>query len=120
MHEQDVPGPRGAQATIDGATAIVTGASTGIGQATAIALSERGAKVVVASRSVERLQPVAEEIGGIAVVCDVGDYDQVQRLVDRAVAWGGKLDIMVNNAGYGAFGLLHEIDPDRVADMFRT
>ena len=120
MQERDVPGPRGAQVTIEGSTAIVTGASTGIGRATAAALRDRGARVVVASRSAERLQPVAEEVGGLAVVCDVGDYDQVQGLVDRAVAWGGKLDIMVNNAGYGAFGLLHEIDPDRVADMFRT
>jgi NAD(P)-dependent dehydrogenase (short-subunit alcohol dehydrogenase family) len=120
MQERDVPGPRGAQVTIEGSTAIVTGASTGIGRATAVALRNRGARVVVSSRSAERLQPVAEEVGGLAVVCDVGDYDQVQGLVDRAVAWGGKLDIMVNNAGYGAFGLLHEIDPDRVADMFRT
>ena len=120
MQERDVPGPRGAQVTIEGSTVVVTGASTGIGRATAVALRDRGARVVVASRSAERLQPVAEEVGGLAVVCDVGDYDQVQGLVDRAVAWGGKLDIMVNNAGYGAFGLLHEIDPDRVADMFRT
>ena len=120
MQERDVPGPRGAQVTIEGSTVIVTGASTGIGRATAVALRDRGARVVVSSRSAERLQPVAEEVGGLAVVCDVGDYDQVQGLVDRAVAWGGKLDIMVNNAGYGAFGLLHEIDPDRVADMFRT
>jgi NAD(P)-dependent dehydrogenase (short-subunit alcohol dehydrogenase family) len=120
MQERDVPGPRGAQVAIDGATAIVTGASSGIGWATAVALRDRGARVVVASRSAERLQPVAEEVGGIAVVCDVGDYDHVQRLVERAVAWSGKLDIMVNNAGYGAFGMLHEIDPDRAADMFRT
>jgi NAD(P)-dependent dehydrogenase (short-subunit alcohol dehydrogenase family) len=120
MHEQDVPGPRGAWTAIEGATAIVTGASSGIGHATAVALHERGAKIVVASRSVERLQPVAEQVGGIAVACDVGDYDQVQRLVDRTVAWGGKLDIMINNAGYGAFGLLHEVDPDRAADMVRT
>jgi 3-oxoacyl-[acyl-carrier protein] reductase len=120
MQERDVPGPRGAQVTIEGSTVIVTGASTGIGRATAVALRDRGARVVVSSRSAERLQPVAEEVGGLPVVCDVGDYDQVQGLVDRAVAWGGKLDIMVNNAGYGAFGLLHEIDPDRVADMFRT
>ena len=120
MQERDVPGPRGAQVTIEGSTVIVTGASTGIGRATAVALRDRGARVVVSSRSAERLQPVAEEVGGLAVVCDVGDYDQVQGLVDRAVAWGGKLDIMVNNAGYGAFGLLHEIDPDRVADMFLT
>jgi NAD(P)-dependent dehydrogenase (short-subunit alcohol dehydrogenase family) len=120
MQERDVPGPRGAQVAIDGATAIVTGASSGIGRATAVALRDRGARVVVASRSVERLQPVAEEVDGIAVACDVGDYAHVQRLVERAVSWTGKLDIMVNNAGYGAFGMLHEIDPDRAADMFRT
>ena len=59
MQERDVPGPRGAQVTIDGSTAVVTGASTGIGRATAIALRDRGARVGVASRSAERLQPVA-------------------------------------------------------------
>jgi NADP-dependent 3-hydroxy acid dehydrogenase YdfG len=120
MSEMEVPGPRGAQVKLDGAVAVVTGASSGIGRATAIALAERGAKVVVAARRIEQLKATAEQVGGIAVACDVGDYPQVEALVDRAVQWGGRLDVFVNNAGVGAFGLLHEIDPDRAANMFRT
>jgi NAD(P)-dependent dehydrogenase (short-subunit alcohol dehydrogenase family) len=120
MDEQDAPGPRGAQVAIDGAVAVITGASSGIGRATAEALHARGARVVLAGRNIERLHPVAEELDGLAVACDVGDYGQVEGLVSRAVAWGGKLDIMVNNAGFGAFGMLHEIDPERVATMMRT
>src|SRR5262249_48038219 len=83
-------------------------------------LHARGARVVVSSRSAERVQPVADELGGLAVACDVGSYEQVQRLVAEAVDWGGKLTVMVNNAGFGAFGLLHEVDPYRVEEMIRT
>ena len=118
--EQGVPGPRGAQVQLEGAVAVVTGASSGIGRAIAHALHERGASVVVSSRSSDRVQPVADELGGLAVACDVGDYEQVQRLVAEAVDWGGKLTVMVNNAGFGSFGLLHELDPGRATEMVRT
>jgi NAD(P)-dependent dehydrogenase (short-subunit alcohol dehydrogenase family) len=118
--EQGVPGPRGAQVDLDGAVAVVTGASSGIGRAIAHALHDRGARVVVSSRSRERVQPVADELDGLAVACDVGDYQQVQRLVAEAVDWGGKLTVIVNNAGFGSFGLLHELDPARAAEMVRT
>jgi len=120
MSEQDLPGPRGASVTLDGAVAIVTGASTGIGRAIAHALHERGARVVVAGRRAELLDPVAGELGGLAVTCDVSQYAQVERLVARAVEWGGRLDVMVNNAGIGAFGQLHELDPERTSEMVMT
>ena len=118
--EQGVPGPRGATVELDGAVAVVTGASSGIGMAIAHALHGRGARVVVSSRSRDRVQPVADELDGLAVACDVGDYGQVQRLVAEAVTWGGKLTVMVNNAGLGAFGTLHELDHERAANMIRT
>ena len=111
MSEQELPGPRGASVSLDGAVAVVTGASSGIGQAIAHELHARGSQVVVSSRSVEH---------GLAVACDVGSYDQVQRLVAAAVEWGGKLTVMVNNAGLGAFGLLHEMDPRSAEVMIRT
>lgn len=120
MSAADVPGERGARVALDGAVAIVTGASAGIGEATARALRDRGARVVVAARRRERLEPLAAELGGLAVECDVADPEQVRRLVQRAVEWGGRLDVIVNNAGSGAFGALHECDVQRVAAMMNT
>jgi NADP-dependent 3-hydroxy acid dehydrogenase YdfG len=120
MAASDLPGERGARVSLDGAVAVVTGASAGIGTATAQALRDHGARVVVAARRAERLQVLASELEGLAVTCDVGDWDQVRSLVDRAVAWGGRLDVMVNNAGVGAFGRLHEGDPARAAEMLRV
>jgi NAD(P)-dependent dehydrogenase (short-subunit alcohol dehydrogenase family) len=120
MDERELPGPRGAQVQLEGAVAVITGASSGIGMATAHTLVERGARVVVAGRRLDRLQPLAEELGGLAVQCDVRRYDQVRTLVERAADWGGRLDVMVNNAGFGHFGMLYEIDPERTADMVQT
>ncbi|HYW29496.1 MAG TPA: SDR family oxidoreductase [Gaiellales bacterium] len=120
MSTQEIPGPRGATVSLDGAVAVVTGASSGIGLAVARALRDAGARVVVSSRRMELLEPVAKELDGLAVTCDVGDYRQVQALVAAAVDWGGKLTVMVNNAGYGVFGPLHEIDAERVEGMIRT
>ena len=120
MTEQDLPGPRGASVALDGAVAIVTGASTGIGRAVAQALHDRGARVVVAGRRAELLDPIAAQLDGLAVACDVSEYAQVERLVARAAEWGGRLDVMVNNAGIGAFGRLHELDPLRTTEMVMT
>lgn len=120
MSEQELPGPRGASIVLEGAVAVVTGASTGIGHAVAHALHERGARVVVSSRRAHLLDPIAGELDGLAVTCDVSDYAQVERLVARAVEWGGRLDVMVNNAGIGAFGRVHELDPERTAEMVMT
>jgi NADP-dependent 3-hydroxy acid dehydrogenase YdfG len=116
----DLPGERGARVAIDGAVAVVTGASAGIGQATARMLAKRGARVVVSARRMDRLEPLAEELNGLAVQCDVGVWEQVQALVERAVEWGGRLDIMVNNAGFGGGGPLYQHDPLRVAAMVQT
>jgi 3-oxoacyl-[acyl-carrier protein] reductase len=120
MSAHEMPGPRGASVGLDGAIAVVTGASSGIGHAIAHALHQRGARVVVSSRSADRVAPVAQEVDGLAVACDVGDFRQVQALVAAAVDWGGRLTVMVNNAGLGAFGTLHELDPGRAEVMIRT
>ncbi|MGH3076036.1 MAG: SDR family NAD(P)-dependent oxidoreductase, partial [Gaiellales bacterium] len=83
-------------------------------------LHEHGGKVVVAARRADRLEELASEIGGLAVPCDVGDWDQVQDLVRKTVEWGGRIDVMVNNAGVGTFGRLHEADPAAAAAMVRV
>jgi NADP-dependent 3-hydroxy acid dehydrogenase YdfG len=89
---------------LDGKTAVVTGASSGIGEATVRALAAEGAAMVVGARREERLAAFAEEVkqsGGkiAAVECDVTDEKQAHNLVQRAVEEFGRLDILVNNAG---------------------
>nr|WP_053546192.1 SDR family oxidoreductase [Corynebacterium deserti] len=81
-------------------TALVTGASSGIGAASARALAHDGWKVFVAARRIDRLEKLAAEIGGVAVALDVTD----QESVDALAASVGELDLLVNNAG-GAKGL---------------
>lgn len=89
-----------------GQIAVITGASTGIGRATATTLARAGSTVVLAARSVERLEELAEEIradGGDChvVPTDVTDQQQVEALVSRTVEIDGGLDVLVNNAGVG-------------------
>lgn len=89
--------------------AIVTGASSGIGAASARELARAGFQVYCAARRIDRLHTLAAEIGGIAVECDVTDADSVHAL---AQAVGGRCDLLVNNAG-AAFGQ----DPLADADL---
>ncbi len=89
-------------------TAIVTGASRGIGKSIALSLTNAGAKVVLAARHEEELKLVEMEIrknGGqcLVVQADVGEESQVTRLVEKAADAFGAIDILVNNAGYGIF-----------------
>ncbi|HET9759280.1 MAG TPA: SDR family oxidoreductase [Nocardioidaceae bacterium] len=81
-------------------TAVVTGASSGIGAATARHLAAAGFHVFCAARREDRVSALAEEIGGTAVRCDVTSPEDVQALAERV---GPRLDVLVNNAG-GAFG----------------
>src|SRR3954447_3850899 len=89
---------------LDGKVAVVTGASSGIGEATAQALAAEGAAVAVAARREERLSDLVEQIksdGGkaLAVECDVTDEEQAHDLIRRAKEELGRVDILVNNAG---------------------
>jgi len=81
-------------------SAVVTGASSGIGAASARALAEAGFKVFCAARRKDRIEALAEDIGGVAVECDVTSDDDVRRLAETV---GPTLEVLVNNAG-GAFG----------------
>ena len=87
---------------------VITGASSGIGRATALAFAPGGATVVLAARRIDRLRAVADEVrtvGGHALVVptDVTVRHQVEALIHRAVAECGRLDILVNNAGSGLY-----------------
>lgn len=92
--------------SIAGRTAIVTGAASGMGRATAHLFADEGARVVVADLGAGRVSDVAEEIvavhgsaSALGVVCDVADSAQLVELVANTVAWAGGIDIVVNNAG---------------------
>jgi NADP-dependent 3-hydroxy acid dehydrogenase YdfG len=94
---------------LDDTVALVTGASSGIGEATARELASRGAAVVLAARRKDRLDALAQEIesdGGraLAVECDVTDQAQATKLVADAVEHFGRLDTVVNNAGVMLLG----------------
>jgi NADP-dependent 3-hydroxy acid dehydrogenase YdfG len=89
---------------IEGKVVVITGASSGLGEATARLLAAQGAIVVLGARRGKRIQALADELtanGGKAraIATDVTDYDQVKRLVDAAVQSYGRIDVLINNAG---------------------
>ncbi len=102
---------------------VITGASSGLGEAAARLLAKDGAKLVLGARRLDRLQALAKELslGGDAVVqTDVTDRNQVKRLVDRAMQLHGRIDVIVNNAGLmpsSRFERLHVDEWDRMIDV---
>jgi NADP-dependent 3-hydroxy acid dehydrogenase YdfG len=89
-----------------GRVILVTGASSGIGEAVARGAAAGGHRVVLAARSADRIAAIAGELGGperaLAVACDVTEWDQVAALADAAVRAFGGIDVVVANAGFGA------------------
>ena len=87
---------------IENKIVVITGASSGLGEATARLLTAQGAKVVLGARRLDRLQALAAELdlpAGSVVQTDVTQADQVQALVDQAVKLHGRIDVIINNAG---------------------
>lgn len=108
-------------APLDGKVALVTGASSGIGEATALALARAGARVAVAARRRDRLDGVARRIGelrseSLVLEADVASAPAAESIVQKTVDRWGRLDILVNNAG---LMLLSPIDRARVEDWRR-
>jgi len=101
---------------VTGQTAIVTGASKGIGKAIAERFVDEGANVIVNSRSQERADEAAADIASdgsaIGIAADVSDYEDVEALVDGTVEEFGSVDIMVNNAGITNIGPAEELSPE--------
>lgn len=98
---------------IRGSVALVTGASSGIGEAAARALASAGVRVVMTARSLDRLEALESELDGtLALECDVGDPDQVSRVFERVREEFEGLDLLFNNAGVGYFSKFEESQRD--------
>jgi NADP-dependent 3-hydroxy acid dehydrogenase YdfG len=106
--------------TLTGKTAVVTGASSGIGEATARLLAKEGCNVVLAARREDRLRDLVAELGEgtLAAPTDVTDPAACAALVARTVERFGSLDILVNNAGLGLYGSIADGDPEDWRKMF--
>ena len=104
---------------IQGSVAIVTGASSGIGAATARALAAGGAKVVLLARRTDRIEKLAQELGNaLAITCDVTDKSQIDHAITEVLNAHGRIDILVNNAGQALQASIEEIRPDDFRDIF--
>jgi len=112
--------------TLDGATAIVTGASSGIGKATARTLAQRGASVALGARRTDRLEAIADGlreeygVGAEPVPTDVREEVVVDALVETTVERFGSLDILLNNAGLGRGSDVAEMTTEEYRTMMGT
>src|SRR5919106_3320567 len=99
---------------------LITGASTGIGAATARHAAEAGYRLVLAARSEDKLQALASEVDGIAVRCDVTEWADQQALVRRALDEYGRIDVAFANAGFGGARGFEKGDPEDWKRMVLT
>ncbi|NUP47323.1 MAG: SDR family oxidoreductase [Catenulispora sp.] len=117
---ESADGPEGAEgsASPTGRVALVTGASSGIGAATAATLARRGFRVLVHGRDERATAQVAARVGGVPVCADLARAVEVERLADQVVAaGGGRLDVLVNNAGFGWAGAFDAMPTETVGRL---
>ncbi|MEU0841631.1 oxidoreductase [Streptomyces sp. NPDC005962] len=100
-------------------TALVTGASSGIGEATAVKLHALGYTVYAAARRTDRMRMLADR-GMRLLAMDVTDDDSMRSGIDRVAADTGRLDVLVNNAGYGSFGAIEDVPLDEARYQFEV
>ena len=111
--------------SLHGRSVVITGASSGIGRAAAIAFAKRGANLVLAARRVEKLEEVKREVEALGVKAlvvptDVTDPAQVQRLIDASIEHYGKIDVLINNAGVGMMGAFNETPIEEIREVFEV
>src|SRR5262245_2282075 len=104
----------------DGRIAVVTGASSGIGEATARELAGRGWVPVLLARRADRLERLASEIGGVWEACDVMDRDQLDEVAARILGRHPEISLLVNNAGVPGRGTFASTQPDTIERVLRT
>jgi short-subunit dehydrogenase len=105
---------------VKGKVIVVTGASSGIGEATARRFAKEGAKIVLAARRVDRLESLAQEINGmgtgaetLVVQADLSKLEDIQSLISQTLNKFGRIDVLVNNAGFGRLDWLENLDPKK-------
>jgi NADP-dependent 3-hydroxy acid dehydrogenase YdfG len=109
--------------SIEGSVAVITGASSGIGAASARALVAAGANVALSARRKERLEALAEELGAdrvVGVTGDVRDPEHNEALIEAAAERWGRVDTVVANAGIGAYGGILDLDDGVLREMVET
>ena len=109
--------------SLKGKVAVVTGASSGIGEATVLELAARGASVVAAARSVDKLEDLARRAASYGVLvaeADVADRESVEAMVELTVEKLGRLDVLVNNAGLGLSGRVSELRSEDLRYVFEV
>lgn len=107
---------------LDEQVMVITGASSGIGLATAQQASSRGARLALAARSIEALQEIANALPNeaIAIECDVADVEQIKQMAREVANHYGRIDTWVNNAGVSIYGRLDEINERDSKRLFDT
>ncbi|HMC37215.1 MAG TPA: SDR family oxidoreductase [Actinomycetota bacterium] len=101
---------------LTGRTALVTGASSGIGRATAIALARRGVDVKATGRDIASLEALRKDCAAEVLAADLSRADEA----DRVAHWAGPVDVLVNNAGFGWAGRLSEMDVSQTEELIRV
>ncbi len=105
---------------LEGGRIVLTGGSSGIGKQAAKDLISKGANVIITGRDKDKLGKVALELGCTAFHADVSIEEEAKATIDFALEkWGG-LDVLINNAGYGEWGLIHELDMAKMQAVFAT
>src|SRR6266566_4395248 len=99
---------------------LITGASSGIGEATARHAAAAGYRVVLAARSTDKLEALAAELGGLAVTCDVTEWEQQEAMAERTLAEYGRIDVAFANAGFGAGRSFKGSTPEHWRSMVLT
>jgi NADP-dependent 3-hydroxy acid dehydrogenase YdfG len=99
---------------------VITGASTGIGAATARHAAQAGYRPVLAARSEDKLRALAEEVDGLAVRCDVTEWNDQEALARRALDEYGRIDVVFANAGFGGPRGFEDHEPDFMREMVLT
>ena len=98
---------------------FVTGASSGMGKAFALNLLKKGHVVYGVARRIEKMRDI-EQAGGKAIAMDITDESQIQNAIDQVVKEQGKIDVLINNAGYAVYGAVEEVPIDMARRQFEV